>query len=83
MMYNCVAVEIKKTETAYVALSDGLCFFVFLGGLGSWVRRERHMSAPAGALWDAPAGNAREGEEGVGESPHVVGVVKSMAKTQK
>lgn len=49
----------------------------------SWVRRERHMSAPAGALWDAPAGNAREGEEGVGESPHVVGVVKSMAQTQK
>lgn len=69
---------------------DSLCraqwwslFCFFWGGLGSWVRRERHMSAPAGALWDAPAGNAREGEEGVGESPHVVGVVKSMAKTQK
>lgn len=41
------------------------------------------MSAPAGALWDAPAGNAREGEEGVGESPHVVGVVKSGTNNKK
>lgn len=54
-----------------------------MGGGGSWVRRERHMSAPAGALWDAPAGNAREGEEGVGESPHVVGVVKSATNNKK
>lgn len=51
--------------------------------MGSWVRRERHMSAPAGALWHAPAGNAREGEEGVGESPHVVGVVKSVGTNNK
>lgn len=32
-MYNCVAVEIKKTETAYVALSDGLCLFFLWGGV--------------------------------------------------
>lgn len=28
-MYNCVMVKIKETDTVYVALSDGLCFFVF------------------------------------------------------
>lgn len=57
--------------------------FCFFWGVGSWVRRERHMSAPVGALWDAPAGNAREGKEGVGESPHVVGVVESGTKKKK
>lgn len=45
-MYNCVAVETKETEIARVPVGDGLCL-----GLGSWVRGERHMLAPAGALW--------------------------------
>lgn len=46
-MYNCVAVEIKKTETAYVALSDGLCF-VFFGGIGFM-----------GQTWEAHVGPCR------------------------
>lgn len=47
-MYNCVAVvEIKKTETAYVALSDGLCF-VFFWGVGFM-----------GQTWEAHVGPCR------------------------
>lgn len=47
-MYNCVAMEIKKTETAYVALSDGLCFVFFSGGVGFM-----------GQTWEAHVGPCR------------------------
>lgn len=60
--------------------SESLCSgqrWSLVGGSCSGFEGERHMSAPPGALWDAPRGNARWGGSGMAESPHV-GVVVSV-----